>query len=149
MTGDKLPNKDQIVRYVKPSSIDDEHVDGSEFRLRPDRPDDTSVSVNWLEYYDGLDKEAQLAEIRRVSRLSRRKNGRYAELNIGAVHKHLAIDLENLGIIHSPLEAENGFEADNSHSEITGLPPGESDQAALIGDMIAECVCGLHLALDE
>lgn len=149
MTGDPLPNEDHIVRYVKPSSIDEGEVDGSEFRLRPNRPDDTGVSVNWLDYYRDLDKPAQLTEIRRVSRLSRRKNGRYAELNVGAVCEQLANELETLGIVQSPVEAEGELEADPSHSEIVGLPPGNSDQAAMIGDLIAECVIALHPALEE
>lgn len=149
MIGDPLPNEDHIVRYVKPSSIDDGQVDGSEFRLRPDRPDDVGVSVNWLEYYLNQDKLAQLSEIRRVSRLSRRKNGRYAELNVGTVIAHLAAEIEGVGILHAPVDEEDGLEADPSHSEITGLPPGDSDQAALIGDLIAECVVDLHPALEE
>ena len=79
MTGDNLlPNKDQILAAIQRlrAATGDQHVDGSEFRLRPDRPEDTSVSLNWLEYYDGLDKEAQLALIRRVESLSRRKTSR-------------------------------------------------------------------------
>lgn len=149
MTDDPLPNEDHIVRYVKPSSIDDGEVDGSEFRLRPHRPDETGVSVNWLEYYRDQDKAAQLSEIRRVYRLSRKKNGRFAELNVGAVCSHVAAELEEIGVMHSSLDAKEGFEADPSHSEITGLPPGDSDQAALIGDLIAECIIALHPAFDE
>ena len=149
MTGDQLPNDSHIVRYVKPSSIDEGKVDGSEFRLRPNRPDDTGVSVNWLEFYQDFDKEAQLSEIRRVSRLSRRKNGRYAELNVGVVCNHVAAELKGLGVLHSPIKEEGDLEADPSHGEITGLPPGDSDQAAMIGDMIAECVLALHPALEE
>ena len=146
MIGDTLPNEHHIVRYIKPSSIDDDHVDGSEFCLRPD---ETGISVNWLEYYDTLDKDAQLAEIRKVFRLSRRKAGRFAELNVGTIRKHLAAELKRLRILHAPLDAEGDQEADPSHSEIIGLPAGDSDQAALVGDMIAECICKLHLAFDK
>lgn len=149
MTGNKLPNEDHIVRYVKPSSIDEGEVDGSEFRLRPHRPDETGVSVNWLEYYRDMNKCAQLSEIRSVYRLSRKKNGRFAELCVGAVCAHVSAELEGICVVHSPVEAEGEFEADPSHCEIAGLPPGDSDQAALIGDLIAECIIALHPALEE
>ena len=36
---------------------------------------------------------------------------------------------------------------DPSHSQITGLPPGDSDQALLVGDLIAECVTEMHPAV--
>ena len=44
MKGDSLPRDDQIVRYVKPSMIqEDGAADGSDFRLRPTRPDETGL----------------------------------------------------------------------------------------------------------
>ena len=144
MKGDDLPDDDQIVRYVKPSMIrEDGHPDGSEFRLRPDRPDDVGLSVNWLGAFE-LEKNHQLAEVRRLCRLTLRPSGRFAEMNIGTVKKKVTEELETLRIVHDPLEAEAEFEADPSHSEITGLPPSESDQALLIGDLIAECVLDMH-----
>ena len=52
MMGIDLPAGDQIVRYVKGSLIqEDGTVDGSDFRLRPHRPDETGLSVNWLEAF--------------------------------------------------------------------------------------------------
>ena len=54
MKRDDLPADDQIVRYVKPSMIqDDGTADGSDFRLRASRPDEAGLSVNWL----GVDLE--------------------------------------------------------------------------------------------
>ena len=49
MKGHDLPAGDQVVRYVKPSMIlADGSPDGSDLRLRPCRPDEKGLSVNWL-----------------------------------------------------------------------------------------------------
>lgn len=147
MKGDELPAADHIVRYVKPSMIEEDGTaNGGEFRLRPHRPDETGLSVNWLEAFTP-DKEHQLAEVRRLYRLDVKKSGRFAEMNIGAVHERVAQELDTLRIVHDPLDAEGEHEADPSHTEIEGLPPGDSDQAMLIGDLIAECVIAMHPAV--
>ena len=149
MKGDDLPAADHIVRYIKPSMVqEDGAANGADFRLRPDRPDETGLSVNWLEAFDS-DKESQLAEVRRLYRLTVRRTGRFAELNIGAVREKVAEELETLRIVHDPLDSESGFEADPSHAEFTGLPPGDSDQAMMIGDLIAECVIDMHPAIGD
>ena len=84
MSGNDLPENDHIVRYVRPSNLEFGKVNIAEFKLREDRPNEKGVSVNWLEYYENLSKEEQLAEVRRVkaSRLTLRKNGKFAELNV-------------------------------------------------------------------
>ena len=149
MKGDDLPAANHIVRYVKSSGIqEDGTANGTEFRPRPHRPDETGVSVNWLEAFDP-DKAHQLAEVRRLYRLEVKKRGRFAELNVGSVREKVAEELQTLRIVHDPLDPENGFEADPSHAEITGLPLGDSDQAMMIGDMIAECVITMHPATEE
>ena len=80
MTGYNLPNDSHIVRYVKPSLIDDEIVDGSAFVLRNE---EIGLSVNWLEAFGDDDHFIQLNEVRRVSRLRLSTNGRFAKLNVG------------------------------------------------------------------
>ena len=144
MKGDDLPPDDQIVRYVKPSMIQEDGTpDGTDFRLRHDRPDEVGLSVNWLEVF-GQDKTHQLTEVRRLCRLSLRHAGRFAEMNVGTVKRKVAEELDTLRIVHDPLEADEKFDADPSHAEITGLPPSESDLGVLIGDMMAECVIAMH-----
>ena len=76
-----------------------------------------------------------------------RKSGRLAELNVGATKKHIRSELENLRFIHAPLPATDEHNADPSHSEITGLPPANSPEAELIGDMMAECIKAMHPAV--
>ena len=145
-----LPDEANVVRYIKPTMVlEDGRVDGSEFRLRAHRPDDTGVSVNWLECFGALSKAEQLDEVRRLSRLDMRKSGRLAELNVGTTKHYIRNEPDDLRFIHTPLPAESDYEADPSHSEIVGLPPGNSPQAALIGDMIAECIEAIHPAVKE
>ena len=149
MKRDNLPAGDQIVRYVKPSMIqEDGTADGSDFRLRSARPDETGLSVNWLEAFEP-GKVHQLDEVRRLSRQRLRPNGRFAEMNVGTIIRGIAKELDMVRIVHDPLEAKEGFDADPSHAEIIGLPLGDSDQAILVGDLIAECVIDIHPAVVE
>ena len=149
MTGNDLPLDNHIVRYVKPTAIlEDGHVDGSEFRLRPHQPDETGLSVNWLEAFKS-DRDQQLASIRRLCRLKLKRNGRFAELHVGTLRRHVSKVRDSVRIVHDPLDALKDFEEDPSHAAIVGLPPGDSDEAILIGDMIAECVLGMHPAIED
>ena len=111
MRGDPIPDDDHIVRYVKPTGIGaNGSINGSEFRLRPERPDDTGVSVNWLECFRSLSRVGQLAAVRQLFRLSVKATGRFAELNVGRVRRHLAEELPNLSVVEDPLEATEGLE---------------------------------------
>jgi len=73
--------------------------------------------------------------------------GHLAELNVGATKRHVSSELEDLRFIRNPLDADGEFIADPYHSQIEGLPPGDSDYAILIGDMIAECIVTIHPAV--
>lgn len=151
MKGDDLPPDNHIVRYVKPSMIqEDGTVDGSDFRLRSHRPDENGLSVNWMEVL-GSEKVHQLEGVRRLSgqRLSLKANGKFAEINVGTIIREVSDELDTIRIVHDPLEAEQDVEADPSHSQISGLPPGNSDQAMLIGDLIAACVVRLHSPVND
>ena len=142
-----LPADDQIVRYVKPSMIQDDGTpDGSDFRLRASIPDETGLSVNWLEAFES-GKVHQLNEVRRLCRLRLRPSGRFAEMNVRTVLRKVAKELDTFRIVHDPLEEKEDFDADPSHAEIIGLPLGDSDHAVLVGDLIAECVVDMHLAI--
>ena len=146
MTGDDLPDDAHVVHYVRPTSVhEDGSIDGSGFRLRAD---EIGLSVNWLECFSDHTKVQQLAEVRRRSRLTMRRRGRLAELDVGITKQHVRHKVPSLRFVHKPLAADQRYEADPSHSEIEGLPPGDSPQAALIGDMVAECIQDVHPAMD-
>ena len=147
MINDDLPSDDHIVRYVKPSMIrKDGTPDGADFRLRPYRSDETGLSVNWLEVL-GFRKDHQLAEVRQLCRLKRKPAAQFAELNVGATIRAVSEESITLRIVHEPLEADEVYEADPSHAEIIGLPPGESDLAIFVGDLISQCVIAMHPAV--
>lgn len=143
MTSDQIPDEDHVVRYVKPSLVEDEAVDGSAFVRRKT---DAALSVNWLEAFGGDDQERQLSEVRRLFRLQLPRNGRFAKLNVGETKRHVMESVEEtgaaagIGIAAAPLDPIDEFEADPSHAEVTGLPPHDSDEALFFGDLIAECV---------
>ncbi len=141
MTGNDLPDEDHVVRYVNPGLIDNGKVTSSAFDLRPD---ETGLSVNWLECFRNLKKDEQLAEVTRLLRLELGKNGRLVELNIGETRQHVRSEIEDIRFIHMPLDKEGENEADPSHSEITGLPQRDSPEAELIGDMIVKCIKETH-----
>ena len=147
MIGDELPDDAHVVRYVKSSWISDEDgsVDGQAFRLKSN---ESGLSVNWLEWFGNCTKAQQLNEVRRLYRLEMRKSGCLAELNVGATKRYV-LKHTALKFIHEPLPAESIYEADPSHSEITGLPPGDSLPAALLGDMIAEFIIATHPTLQQ
>lgn len=136
MAGTELRDEHHVVRYVKPTLVrDDGSVDGSAFRLRSG---EDGLSVNWLEHYANHVRSEQLEEVRRLSRITMRRRGVLAELNVGMT-KRKTREEARLRFEHRPLSQERDFPADPSHCEVRGLPDGES-QAALVGDLIADCV---------
>ena len=145
MTGEDLPGTNHIVRYVRPGLVleDQAGAAGGAFVLRAE---ETGVSVHWLEAFSP-DRENQLAEVRERSRLDRRRNGRYAELNIGTMLRHVEEELHTVRVLHDPLDATDADAEDPSHAQIMGLPAGDSPEAELVGDLIAECVTALHPAV--
>lgn len=146
MTGDSLPDSSHVLRYIRPTLItSDRTIDGSAFRLRPR---ENGLSVNWLEYDRDLDAAKRVENViaHIASRRSISKSGCFAEIPVGRTIKHIAGKHVGLRFIHMPLAATNDHDADPSHSEIEGLPAYESDESALIGDMIAECVKATHPA---
>ncbi|MCP4143546.1 MAG: hypothetical protein GY755_25215 [Chloroflexi bacterium] len=145
MKGDTLPENDHIVRYAKPSLVDDGDIDGAAFQKRAS---EDAISINWIECFQGMTKEEQLGEVRRLFRLSVRPNGRFAELHVGDTIQHLIDELVDLGFKEDPLEADeaDNQEADPSHALIVGTPDPVADPefAEMIGDMIAACVIDSH-----
>ena len=146
MSACDLPDMDHVVRYARfIDFLDDEYktLNCSAFQLRPT---DSGLSVNWLEYFEDQSKPQQLNEVRRLIRLTMKSSGRLAELEVGATREHIGQILDELRFIPTPLAADENYEADPSHSEIVGLPPKDSPEADMIGDLIAECVIAIYPA---
>ena len=144
MNGGDLSDSDHVVRYARFTDIlDDGTLNCSAFQLRTM---ESGLSVNWLEYFGDRTKSQQLDEIRPLIRLTMKKSGRLAELNVGVTKEYVGHRFDELRFIHTPLDADENYEADPSHSEIIGLPPKDSPEAELIGDLIAECIIAVHPA---
>lgn len=145
MTTNDLPDADHVVRYARFIDIlDDGTLNCSAFQLRKT---ESGLSVNWLECFDDKTKPQQLDEVRRLTRLTMKRSGGLAELNVGITRRNVDRLLDELRFIHMPLNADEKFEADPSHSEIVGLPPKDSPEADMIGDLIANCVIEVHAAV--
>ena len=142
MTGDELPDSDHVVRYVKPSNVQNGIVNAEEFV-----GGNNGVSVNWLEYFQERATAEQLGEVRHCIQLTIRRNGRFARLNIGETKYRVSGAGRNLDFLHDPQEARPPFEPDPSHSLIAGLPAEDSPEAMLVADMISECMLELHPAI--
>ena len=139
--GESVADEHHVLRYVRPSSIaGDGTINGSEFRLRPDRPDDVGVSVSWMECFDPPQAN-QVSEVRRRTRLTLRRTGCFARLNVGRVRSHVRTAVgSRISVVHDPLPVAGAFVADPAHSLLTGLPTGDSPEAEALGDLIAECI---------
>ncbi len=147
MTGKTLPNSDHVVRHARFTDFADLEagiLNCSAFQLGSD---ELGLSVNWLECFNGHDKSGQLDEVRNHIQRRLGPNGLFAELNVGFTLGHLADTLPNLEFINTPSPPMGSFSADPSHSDLLGLPPRESLESEFIGDLIAECVTGLHPAV--
>lgn len=143
MKGESIPRENHVIRYVKPRSIDIDGVSREEFLLRPDRADERGLSVNWLEYYSDLDKQGQIAAVRQCSRLTLKRTGRYAEFGVYDLHYRLQTALDHFDIVHAPID-DGTAPPDPSHSEILGLPPGDSPFAHYVAALIADGVMELY-----
>ena len=144
MNNPPFPNDNHVVRYVRLRQLDRGAVDGSAFVLREN---ERGLSVNWLQAFgNNNDHDFQLQQVRRLFRLKLSTSGRFARLHVGETKRLISEGAEEAGIsivldvVKAPSPRTDEFEADPSHAEITGVPPCDSDEALVIGDLISECV---------
>ena len=142
-----LPGEANVVRYASPMRVDDFGNVGATAFTR--RMGEDGLSVQWLEALPGQSTSEQLAEARSLSRVELKRDGRFAELNVEVTNQNLARENVMTSFVHSPLQATDQHEADESHSEISGLPPFEEKvRAEIIGNFIAKhCVSATHPAV--
>ena len=137
MKGEEIPDQHNIARYCYPKYVrSDGTVEAGAFMLRLDRPDEESLSVNWLEYLRCSNRENAIAALRNKKTLILSRNGRIAVLNVGEMRQEVKTgspDGTDLQVIHEP--AEN----DPSHSGIFNLTRDASREfiAALIVSAIS------------
>ena len=136
MSCDLLNDSHNVVRYVKPSFvIINDKVDSRAFELRET---DESLSVDWLEYFEGKTKEQQLEEVEAHSELTISKNGKFAELNVGETKQRFAKYEENVCFVHKPTEVNP------SHSEIVLSERYRSMSEMLRSRLWLKCIKDVH-----
>ena len=89
-----------------------------------------------------------MSEVRKRIRMNLRRNGRFAELNVGSTKENVD-EYATIQFVHDPLLSDGVHLDDPSHSEVRGLPGPDGEKASLIGDLIAECVTGCYPGLEE
>ena len=137
--GSPLPEADRILRYIRPRHVEDGIVNGEGFLTRPG---EDAPSGNWLEWFDPPIAN-QVAGVRSVARLTYAKKGKLARLNVGQTTRYVRENDPNglvLSFVHDPLDAKETQAADPSHSLIHGVPVQDTPEAALVKDLIAECI---------
>lgn len=135
MIGDKIPDQDHIARYCSPIHAPGGKIQATAFMLRQS---DTSLSVNWLEYFQCSSRHRAIAELRKVysaKKLTIKVDGRIAVLNVGEVRMQVLTespDRRILEVLHDPKEN------DPSHSGIYNLRYDDELIAELILETIRE-----------
>lgn len=135
-----MPEADHVLRYIAPRHIQDGIVNGEGFLARP--RDNNASSVNWMEWFDAP-TENQVASIRAVARLTYAKTGKLVALNVGHTTRYINENAQRavvLSLVHAPLDAEAPWPADPSHGLMQGVPAEDTPEAALVTDLIAECI---------
>lgn len=137
MRGVPLPPDDHVVRYVRPTDVDEGEVSAGAFMLRAS---ETSLSVNWREKLPG-DRREHLTALRRLIRLRLARGGWFATLNVGRTKGHLLSNHSPIDVRSDPLDGTDDYPPDPSHAGITGLPAqNDHSFAVFVGALIAECV---------
>lgn len=115
-----IPDSDHVLRYCKPSSVNDGKIHPSAFRLRTS---EKYLSVNWVEYHGrGMTIDMQIEKVRAdvETSLIIKPGGRFARINVGAAKKNIA----GLTVKHLP-EPQN-----HSHAGI--YPPDEENRETVL-----------------
>ena len=152
MKGDQLPGKDHVLRYVKPTLIDGDRLDGSAFLARSG---EDGVSTNWWEILAPPNQQ-RLEFIRSVARLNYSKNGCLALLSVGqSLVAFIEQHISELSFVHDPLEAEPNHAnarfrmADETHALILGVPNSDDPESEKAGDILARLVTDKFPAVEQ
>ncbi len=135
MKGDTIPDQHHIARYCKPTQVPGGQIQATAFMLRKR---DASLSVNWLEFLNRLNRENEIAELRNTyaAKLTVGAHAKIAVLNVGEVREKVLTespDRRNLEILHDP---QSRTVNDPSHSGIYNLKHDDE----LIAELILETV---------
>lgn len=138
MKGDRIPDSDHVVRHCSGRSVDGGHVMALAFELK----EHEYLSVNWLEYFGVISREAQVDAVwhELQNYLTLRKSGRLAVLNVGDARAVIESELSlKLTVSHEP-EDDDGRPMGESHCGIYGY----TDSDPFVAVLLAGLVLALH-----
>lgn len=140
MKGDVIPDADHVARYCPASCVDGNEIQPTAFRLR--RPQETYLSVNWLESLKLQNRADEVAALQKIlaTKLTIGSRARIAVLNVGNTRAHVrgqSPNNHNLPVLHEPEDA------DPSHSGIHDI---DLDNETMISELIAQTVLEAHPA---
>jgi hypothetical protein len=139
ISGDRLPDADHVLRYIRRKFVDNDQITGDAFLSRPGE-NDTGPSVNWMEFFSG-DTASQIAEIRKVKRMKYEKRGRVAKLAVGRTKQYLQ-EAASLVIdyIYDPICADKDGPDDPSHAYMKGVPVLDTPEGEAVRDLLVHCI---------
>ena len=146
--GDSIPDTDDVVRYAGGSQVNEYGIDGVAFQLRPrDMTEpDPGLSCNWLDYFTGISKQAQVECVRKVVHLNPGRDAVFGELNVHETLDAISGHAPRARFAYKPKLAEGQFPDDHSHCELLGLPSHGTHEAERVGDKIAKLVRRIYPA---
>ena len=144
MKDEPIPDDNHISRYCRWTSLTPKgEVSGVSFELgtKTDGQKEEYLSVNWLEFLNFSDREAEIREIRRVlaTKLTLGTKAKIAVLNVGNAKSHVfhkSPDKRMLRILHRPDEPPD--KPDPSHSGIFDTLNNENVIAILLAEQVQE-----------
>jgi hypothetical protein len=127
MQGDRIRDRDHISRYCPFTKISEttRKPSGAAFQLRPN---ETYISVNWLEHFSSLSRDEQIEEIRKVLALKMKGIGATAKLaiyNAGEIVQKFSSPADSVRVLHEPLLNPV---ADPSHAGIFDFDSSRDEQ---------------------
>jgi len=148
-----LDEDELIVRYISPMHMKGARLCAGAFRLRPNRPEELGLSVNWLGAFDAS-RRHPLAQLRDVfgMRFEIRRNGRFAELRVVDVLRDVyRSEQVKLRVMRTPEPDEPGMCGDPLRAQIFGLPHPKDDPEAAkrFAMLLIGCVLELHDAVED
>src|ERR1700730_6435235 len=141
ISGDKLPDTDHVLRYVRRKFVDNDQIDGNAFLSRSEEEKKKDgPSVNWMEFFAG-DTASQIAKIRKVKRMKYEKRGRVAKLPVGRTKQYLQ-EAASLAIdcIYDPTPADKDGADEPSHAYMKGVPVLDTPEGEGVRDFLVHCI---------
>lgn len=135
-----IPASDHVSRYCKPSTIDNDLPIAAAFLPRPN---EESLSVNWLEFLSKNDLTRSLQKVRsrfRSRSYQLRRNGRFVVANVGQCKEAATHVQGQIEFRHLPLPS------DDSHAGIFGISEDDLALATEISRLVSKA--DVHPAID-